>query len=315
MMRLSVSVFAFLFASISAVWAGQEIPDYPVQQVSEHVYVIHGPREIPNPENRGFMNNPAFVITDQSVVVVDPGSSVYIGEMVLRQIRKITDRPVSHVFISHIHGDHWLGSQAIKQAYPQVKIYAHPEMIAEAKGGGAQVWLDFLSRLTEGATDGTQAEIPTEALQDGREIAVGGLTFRVYLAEHAHTKTDAMIEVVEDSLMFLGDIGVYQRMGRMDDGSFRGNIAALDRALALGVKHYVPGHGPSGGPEAGDAFRQYLKIVYDAAAKYSEEGLAPYEIKAKLMPLVGKYREWPLFEEDFGKQVSLAVLEAEQAAF
>ncbi len=314
-MRASTSVFVFLFASISAVSAGQEIPDYPVQRVSKHVYVIHGPREIPNPTNRGFMNNPAFVITDQSVVVVDPGSSVHIGEMVVRQVRKVTDRPVSHVFVSHIHGDHWLGSAAIKHAYPRVKIYAHPQMIAAAKGGGAQVWLDFLSRLTNGATDGTRAELPTELLQDGQEIAVGGLTFRAYLSEHAHTRTDAMIEVVEDSLMFLGDIGVYQRMGRMDDGSFRGNIAALDRALTLNLKHYVPGHGPSGGPEAGDAFRQYLKMVYDAAVKYSEEGLAPYEIKAKLMPLMDKYRKWPLFAEDFGKQVSLAVLEAEQAAF
>ncbi len=286
-----------------------------MRQVSEHVYVIHGPTEIPTPENRGFMNNPAFVITDQSVVVVDPGSSAYIGAMVLRQIRKITDKPVSHVFVSHIHGDHWLGSHAIKQAYPQVKIYAHPQMITEAKGGGAQVWLDFLSRLTNGATDGTQAEIPTEVLQDGQVITVGELTFRVYLSEHAHTKTDAMIEVVEDSLMFLGDIGVYQRMGRMDDGTFRGNIAALDRALALKFKHYVPGHGPAGGSEAGDAFRQYLKTVYDAAVKYSEEGLAPYEIKAKLMPRMDQYRKWPLFEEEFGRQVSLAVLEAEQAAF
>lgn len=315
MMRLSVSVFTYLLASIPAVWAGQEIPDYPVQQVSEHVYVIHGPREIPNPTNRGFMNNPAFVVTDQSVVIVDPGSSAHIGEMVLRQIRKITDKPVSHIFVSHIHGDHWLGSDAIKRAYPEAKIYAHPEMIEEAKAGGAQRWLDFLSRLTNGATDGTQAEIPTEALQDGQVIAAGGLNLRIYLSEHAHTRTDAMIEVVEDSLMFLGDIGVYQRMGRMEDGSFRGNIAALDRALSLNLKHYVPGHGPSGGPEAGDEFRQYLKIVYDAAAKYSEEGLAPYEVKAKLMPLMGKFRNWPLFEEDFGKQVSLAVLEAEQAAF
>lgn len=124
-----------------------------------------------------------------------------------------------------------------------------------------------------------------------------------------------MIEVVEDSLMFLGDIGVYMRMGRIHDGTFWGNIAALDRVLALELKHYVPGHGPSGGPEAGDEFCQYLQGVYEAAVKYGEEGLAPYESKAKLLPLVEKCQEWPLFAGDFGKQVSLAVLEAEQASF
>lgn len=315
-MKIATSIsLVLLLGSISAAWAGGEVPDHPVQQVSEHVYVIHGPREMPNPKNRGFMNNPAFVVTTSSVVVVDPGSSVQIGRMLLRRIRNTTDKPVSHVFVSHIHGDHWLASQAIKRAYPEAKIYAHPEMIAEARGDAARFWIDFMSRLTDGATDGTEAEVPTEALRDGQEISIGGLTFRVYLSEVAHTKTDAMIEVVEDSLLFLGDIGVYKRMGRMDDGSFRGNIGALDRALALNLKHYVPGHGPSAGAEAAAEFRQYLITVYDGAVKYYEEGLAAFEIKDKIMPLVERYKQWPLFEEEFGRQVSLAVLEAEQVSF
>ncbi len=307
------TLLLFLFADASR--ADQAIVDHPARQISDHVYVIHGPREMPNPENRGFMNNPAFVVTANSVVVVDPGSSVHIGDMLLRQIRTITPKPVSHVFVSHIHGDHWLAVDAIKRSYPQANVHAHPEMIANARDGGGQFWLDLLSRLTEGATDGTAIEVPKIELQDGQEITVGGLTFRVYLSEHAHTKTDAMIEVVEDSVIFLGDIGVYQRMGRMDDGSFRGNIAALDRALALKLKHYVPGHGPSAGSKAASEFRDYLNTVYEAALKYSEEGLAPFEIKEKLAPSMTKYQTWPMFAEEFGRQVSLAVLEAEQASF
>ncbi len=84
------------------------------EQIAPGVYVIHGPTELPSPDNQGFMNNPAFIVTDAGVVVVDPGSSVQVGEMVLERIGQVTDKPVLAVFNSHIHGDHWLGNQAIR---------------------------------------------------------------------------------------------------------------------------------------------------------------------------------------------------------
>ena len=79
---------------------------FSAEKVSNHVYVIHGPTELPNETNEGFMNNPAFVVADTGVVVVDPGSSVHTGNMLLREIRKITDMPVIAVFDTHVHGDH-----------------------------------------------------------------------------------------------------------------------------------------------------------------------------------------------------------------
>ena len=57
--------------------------EWTPEQVAPGVYVIHGPTELPSPSNQGFMNNPAFVVTDAGVVVIDPGSSVQVGEMLL----------------------------------------------------------------------------------------------------------------------------------------------------------------------------------------------------------------------------------------
>ena len=62
------------------------LDEQQAEKVSEHVYVIHGPLELPNESNEGFMNNPAFIIGEQGVVIVDPGSSVQVGEMVLGKI-------------------------------------------------------------------------------------------------------------------------------------------------------------------------------------------------------------------------------------
>ena len=73
---------------------GPAVKDYPVDRVAEDVYVIHGPLGMPAPENQGFMNNPAFVITDDGVVVIDPGASVQSGEMFLRVMAKVTKSDV-----------------------------------------------------------------------------------------------------------------------------------------------------------------------------------------------------------------------------
>lgn len=294
---------------------GTPLDDYKPVKVAPHTWVIFGPTEQPSPQNRGFMNNPAFVETGNSVIVVDPGSSVQIGEGVLKHIRAHTDKLVTHIFISHVHGDHWLGNQAIKQAFPEVKIYAHPEMIKEAKAGQAEQWVSLMDTLTEGATKGTEAVIPAIVLEDGQEIDVDGVTIRTHLSDWAHTKTDAMFEVVQDKLLITGDNVTNKRIARMDDGSFRGNMAAIDKAIALDVEHVVPGHGPSGGKELLSQFRDYLDIVYSGASELREEGLEPYEMKEQLLPKATAYQNWPGFEDEFGKHISLATLEAEQAEF
>lgn len=309
------AVFAFSYAGTGLAESGQEIPDYPATKIAEHTYVIHGPTELPNSNNRGFMNNPVFVVTSQGVVVIDPGSSVYTGRMVLRQVRKVTDKPVILVFNSHIHGDHWLGNQAIGEAYPNVKIYAHPEMIAHAKAGEDQHWVKLMDRLTGGASRGTEALIPAFALEDGQEISVGGLTLRAYLSKQAHTKTDAMIEVVEDSLLVTGDNVMHMRIGRMNDGSFRGNLEACNTALSLELETYVPGHGPSGGPDVVTRYRDYLKRLYEETGKLYEEGLADFEMKDRVVASLGDWQNWPGFDDEVGRHISLAVIETEQAAF
>ena len=288
---------------------------YSTEKIAANTYVIHGPLDMPNVANKGFMNNPAFVVTSEGVVVIDPGSTVFIGQALLERIAEVTDKPVTHIFNSHVHGDHWLANDAFAKVNPDVKIYAHPEMIKEASEGGAKSWLDLLDNLTEGASRGTKAVLPAEPLTDGQEIKIGGVTFRVHLSKIAHTKTDAMIEVVEESVLFAGDILTHKRMTRMDDGSFRGNIATLDKAMTLDVKVVVPGHGPTGGKEIIQPLRNYLNTVYSRANEMREEGLEDFEMKDKIATEVTAYESWPGFEENFGKQISLAVLESEQAEF
>jgi len=315
-MNYRVKLFLPLAAFSTAVWSAEMVVrDYPADKVSDHVWVIHGPTEFPNKANGGFMNNPVIVETKDSLVVLDPGSSVYSGRMVLRQAKKLSSKPISHVFNTHIHGDHWLGNQAIQEAYPAVRIYAHPKMIEQAKAGRAQEWVQLIDSMTEGVTKGTKPVIPSIPLSNGQEVKVGGLTFRAHLTEHAHTKTDAMIEVVEDSLVVMGDNGFNQRVGLMNDGSFRGMLKNCDAMLAKNFKVYVPGHGPSGGKEALAPFCEVTRIIYEEAGKAVDKSVPDFEAKPGIEKKLGKYMNWSGMKEELGRLISLAILEYEQASF
>lgn len=305
---LAVSV---LFSSIVLA---TEITGYPLDKIASHTYVVHGPTEFPNKKNKGFMNNPGFVVTKTGVVVIDPGSTVQVGRMLLKKIKEVTDKPVSYVLNTHIHGDHWLGNQAFAEAFPKALIMAHPDMIKRAKSGDAAQWVSNMLRFTEGASKGTKAVIPTETVKDHQVIKTGGMSFRIYAPEKAHSFTDIMIEVVEEDVVFLGDNVLYKRLPRMDDGTFVGNINACEVALKIDAKKFVPGHGPSGDKNIIKSFKDYLSIVYTEAGKHYEAGLTDYQMKPKILLKLKPYIKWAGFDE-VGKHISLAVLEYEKNAF
>jgi len=290
---------------------GEWAPD----KVADNVYVIHGPLSLPNPQNQGFMNNPAFVIGDTGVVVVDPGSSVQVGEMLLQRIEKVTDKPVVAVFNSHIHGDHWLGNQAVKAKYPDVPIYGHERVGPKVIAGAGTQWIELMLSMTEQATAGTKVVKPDHPVKDGDVIKAAGLTFRVYNNDKAHTDTDIMLLLEEKRVMFLGDNAGHQRILRLEGGSFRGNVAALETALDSGAEVFIPGHGPTAGTEAASLYRDYLQTVYETVAAGYGEGKADFEIRPDLLPKLDPWKGWEGFEDLLGAHISAAYLEAEAADF
>jgi len=290
------------------------VRDYPADKIAAHTYVIHGPREIASVANQGFMNNPAFVVTGEGVVVIDPGSSVQAGRMVMKQLRTVTDKPVTHVLNTHIHGDHWLGNQAVLEVYPGAVLMAHPEMISRV-GGLGEEWVSTVHRLSGGFTQGTRAVFPTVAIGNAEELKTGGMTFRIHAPADAHSHTDIMIQVVEDSVVFGGDNFLFKRLPQLDDATFKGSIEACRVAASLNARHYVPGHGPTGGLEIVKAYETYLATLYAEVKKHYDAGKSDFEMKDAVVAKLKPYHNWAHFEDVIGKHVSLAFLEIERASF
>jgi glyoxylase-like metal-dependent hydrolase (beta-lactamase superfamily II) len=300
----------------AAAERGPALPDYPAKEVAPGVFVIHGPVDYPTPENQGFMNNPAFLTTDEGVIVVDPGSSVQTGEMVLRQIRRVTHKPLLAVINTHVHGDHWLGNHAMRAEAPEVPIYGHSHMITAIGDGAGTEWINRMLTATKGATAGTEVVAPDRPVQNRDEMSIGGLSFVFHYFGQQHSHSDLMIAVPERSLLFLGDNANNRRIVRMDDGSFQGLIAGLDSIReAVEAQVLIPGHGETGGWEIVDQNLDYMRVLHAGVTELYDEGMSDFEMKPVIAERLSAFSDWAGFESELGKHISLAYLEVEADAF
>lgn len=310
--RITASIIGvFLSCSLQA-WT-LPVGEFEFEAIAPNVYVMHGPLAQPNPDNLGFMNNPALIVAEDGLILIDPGSTLQVGEKILEEVAKISTKPVLAVFNSHIHGDHWLGNQAVRQSYPEADIFAHADTITQSLGSQGAGWLSLMSRLTEGKSQGTEIVPANKAVQHGDSVVIAGEEFRIHSLLPSHTDTDIMIEHVASSTIFTGDNCFHQRMGRFDDSSsIVGTIAALEYIVAQDFTRVVPGHGPTG--SIGDSLMPYLTYLRDlesAVAEGLEQELEDYEIKKQVLARFEYMAEWAEFDAQFGRNVNKMYLELE----
>ncbi len=291
-------------------------PQFALTPITEKIYVIYGPLDLPNADNHGFRNNPVIVLTAKGVVVFDPGGSAWAGEQVVKAVRSLTGDPVVAVFNSHAHGDHWLGNEGIRRTYPQAHIYGHPTTKARIEGPDGEFWLTQIEKLTNKTAGGKTVIAPDTAVNDGDVVEIGETSFRIYHTGRAHTDSDIMIEVVGQDALFTGDVVRNGLLGIMEaDASFSGNIAAIDNIVEKGFKYYIPGHGQAGGVEMVLNYRAYLDNVLTVVRKLYAEQMADYEMKPAVIDAVSTYRNWAGFDARVGAHISRAYLEVEAADF
>lgn len=314
---VGMSALKPLYADELGEFRGPDVPDVDAVKVSEHCYTIPALGPHPTPDNFGMFSNPGFVVTDEGVIVIDTGSSVQIGEMVLRQIKKVTDKPVVKVINTHFHGDHWLGNHAFVNANPNVDIYAHQECITTLKNGQDKFWFDFMQSNTNNKITGTVITLPNKTFAGGEEFTVGGVSFRIHYFGKVHTVSDIALEVVTDKVMYMGDM-VMRRVANMEDGSFVGTIKALDAVSKMDIETFVPMHGTPDSVKLINEGKEFMQTIYDNVATLYDEGLSDFEMKPIIMdkPFMKEVAsQWPGYESTIGKFIVVAIAEVEKNMF
>ena len=314
---LLISLAVAFSISLNA-WTIPNIGEYKFENVNGNVWVMHGPVMAPNKINGGFMNNPAFVESTNGLIVIDPGGNYNIGKEVLKEVEKVSKKPVIAIINTHKHGDHWFANRNFLDKYPDVKIYALDYMISEAKKHAAETWYNILGGMTGNLLGTKPFAFPNIGVKHEEKVVVDGQTFVMHHPTKGHTDTDILIEHVNTNTLFLGDNLMKNRFGAFDESSsVYGNIQLLEDVIAHKDGYgeytlYVPGHGPSGKMhETLDPFLKYMKIVVAGAEKAYEEGMQSYEIKPEVMENLKEYHNWDDIEGQMGKHLMKAYAEVE----
>ena len=295
----------------------KDIKELKLTKMSDTVYVVHGMQTMPDKSNKGFISNSGIVVSDDGVVIIDTGGSLQVGEMVLEKIREVTDKPVVAVFNTHLHGDHWFGNVAVRNAYPDVSIYAHEHAIERLSDGEAEQWLDIFTQATDDSIKGTTIVLPDQALKGGESLKLAGNTYKIHHTGHAHTDNDIMVEYPGDKTLFAGDIVIYGNVvsaARPEDFSAKGQMEAVEYALSLPVDIYVPGHGPTGGREIPEATKRFLEVLYASVENYYDEGLSDFEMRDMVVADLKEFSDWSGYD-GIGRLISFVYQQVEAAEF
>lgn len=270
-------------------------PLTPVK-VSEHGWFFQGEAGMASAANRGFMSNAGFVVTREGVVVFDALGTPVLGRAMVDAIRKVTPLPIRRVVVSHYHADHVYGLQPLKAA--GAEVWAHRRGEQYFTSGGADERLAQRRRdLFPWVDEKTQVIRPDVWLEGDTDFRLGGLTFRILYAEGAHSPEDVMLFVVEDRLLFAGDLLFAGRVPFVGNADSRGWLRAMDKMIAVKPAVVVPGHGGVSRDVERDLVltRDYLAFLRDAMGKAVAELETFDEAYAKVD--WSRFRGLPAFEQ------------------
>ncbi|UNI17154.1 hypothetical protein JDV02_003530 [Purpureocillium takamizusanense] len=193
---------------------------------------------------------------------------------------------VTHIYITHAHGDHFFGSGLLQQAFPQAKVVATPEVVARMKGEISPQRLESLwNKLFPGQipTDLRVAEPLTEP-----ELEIEGEKLLVVKTGHTDTNDSTTLWVPSIGLAVTGDAvyaNTHPYLGESGSKESRLEwIAALDKIAALHPRSVVGGHSdPSRGfdPSAIAETKAYL----EAFDRLSEETSTAEELYNRILQL------------------------------
>jgi len=297
---MTIKHFCLLLFVVLVACAAQGNPfQYDWQELAPGVWagIRQDPFELPQE------GNSVFVVTDQGVVVFDAGGSPAMGQSIVDKVRSVTNKPITHVVISHWHGDHMRGLQSIRAAFPTAAIITHPhtrEFIVSTQERWLKRRVSMVPNIHKALDDALAKErdlsgrplipaekawlvrgqqildqldaensrtayvLPTATFEDRMVLYSGGKEIQFLHFSNSHTAGDVVMWLPQEKIVATGDI-VTAPIPLMPSAYVSDYIGVLDKLKALDFKLLIPGHGLV------EHDAQYVDLLIDTIGSVSSQ--------------------------------------------
>jgi len=220
--------------------------------------------------------NSGVIIGDDSVMIVEAQATPRLAAKVIEKVREVTDKPITHLVLTHYHAVRVLGASA----YGVDQVIMSDAARAMVVERGQEDWdseFQRFPRLFEGHESIPGLTYPTATFSDSMTVYLGKRRVDIKHVGRAHTAGDAVIHVPDQNVMFTGDIVEYHSACYCGDGHFNDWGKTLDAIKAYDVDAIAPGRGDALiGKEMVEAAientRDFVESTYRPAARVAAAG-------------------------------------------
>ena len=186
--------------------------------------------------------NSGVIVGDESVIVIDAQATPAMAETVIEKIKSVTDKPISHVVLSHYHAVRVLGASAYRAQQIIMSDSARDYVVERGK----QDWdseLGRFPRLFRRHEHIPGLTWPTTTFSRSLSLYLGNREVQLHKIGRGHTAGDIIVYVPDCKVLFAGDLVEYKSACYCGDAHFGDWPATLDNLSRFDTAALLPGRG------------------------------------------------------------------------
>jgi glyoxylase-like metal-dependent hydrolase (beta-lactamase superfamily II) len=219
-----------------------------------------------------FWTNSVIIEGPHEVMLVDAQLTKTNAERVLREIKE-TKKPLSIIYITHEHADHFLGLEVFKEAYPRVRIIANSAVVDRIN----KVYQEKIDKWKTTLGAGATSQVVAIEKFDGNFIIFE--SSRIEILKHIRGDTDenTMLWIPGQRILIAADVlfnNMHVYTAETDRKARERWLNSLQKIRELKPSVVVPGHSKVGAPldatTAVDFTENYL-LVFEEELKTAKD--------------------------------------------
>jgi glyoxylase-like metal-dependent hydrolase (beta-lactamase superfamily II) len=198
-----------------------------------------------SPDDQFWVNSVIIEGADE-VMLVDAQLTKTNAERVLEEIRK-TKKPLSIIYITHEHADHFLGLEVFREAYPRVRIIANSAVADRINS----VYQDKIDKWKKILGSGATSHVVAIEKFDGNFITFESSEIEVLKNIQGDTDENTMLWIPGQRILIAGDVVVndmHVYTAETDSEARAKWLNSINRIRELKPSVVIPGHSKVGAP-------------------------------------------------------------------